>query len=139
MEDSTSINMKHFSRFSCWLVVLASVALLTGGVTGCRTVEVAEGTIGEFRLGELQTMNETNFQTAYEAAKDAIARQGLFLTGDDRKVVEAVLTARDRADAQVTVKIKEVSPNQTSVRIRYGLTGDEARSQILYREIAKRF
>ena len=101
------------------------------------TVQVTDDTIGEFTLGELQVMVDGTFADAYAAAKAALEEQGLFLTGDERKVVEAVLTARDRADTQITVKLKEVAVGQTSVKIRYGLTGDAARSQALFRTIAR--
>lgn len=120
------------------LTLLFGSALLALGLfSACSTVQVTEDKIGEFTLGELQVIADARFAEAYEATKDAFRDQGLFLTGDERKVVEAVLTARDRADTLVTVKIKEVAVGRTSVKIRYGLTGDAARSQALYRDIAK--
>lgn len=129
--------MHPYQRIIRLFSVFASVFALAI-FSGCTTVQVSEDTIGEFRFGELQVMVDANFAEAYDATKAAFNKQGLFLTGDDRKVVEAVLTARDRSDAHVTVKIKEVAVGQTSVKIRYGHTGDAARSQALFRDIAER-
>ncbi|MGH7957462.1 MAG: hypothetical protein ACREH8_10680, partial [Opitutaceae bacterium] len=42
-------------------------------------------------------------------------------TGDDRKVIEAELNARDSVDTKVVVKLKELGPNRVSLKIRYGL------------------
>ena len=124
------------------IALLGSALLALGFFSGCSsvhsTVQVTEDTIGDYTLGELQVMVDARFAETYEATKAAFEKQGLFLTGDKRKVVEAVLTARDRADTLVTVKIKEVAVGQTSVKIRYGLTGDAARSQALFRDIAAR-
>lgn len=130
--------MSTLNRFSRAVLLGFAALLMLTGTPGCTTVQVTDDQIGEFKLGELQVLANAGFATAYDATKGAFEEHGLFLTGDDRKVVEAVLTARDRADTLVTVKLKEVAVGQTSVKIRYGLTGDAARSQALYRDIAER-
>jgi hypothetical protein len=61
----------------------------------------------------------------------------LFQTQDDRKVIEAELRGRDSVDTLVIVKIKEVAKDRTSVKIRYGITGDLPSSQKLYDAIQK--
>jgi hypothetical protein len=130
--------MNRFSFLSRRLVPLVALLLSFSLWPACTAVPVGDDAIGEFRLGELQTVVQANFQQTYDATRAALEEQGLFITGDRRQVVEAVINARDRGDTAVTVKIKEMAVNQTSVRIRYGRTGDAARSQLLYREIAAR-
>jgi hypothetical protein len=130
--------MNNYSYFYRRAVLLAALALALVSLPACQTVQVTDNTIGEYRLGELITTVNARFGDAYDATKRAFDDHGLFLTGDDRKVVEAVLTARDRADTLVTVKIKEVAVGKTSVKIRYGLSGDAARSQNLFRDLEKR-
>lgn len=124
-----------FSRL--WLLGL-SLGLLAV-LPACTTVEVAPDTIGNVKLGELQVYAERDFETVYSAAKRGIVDYKLFLTGDEKKVIEAELNARDAADTLVTVKVKEVAKGRTSVKIRFGLTGDVAQAQRLYREIAKHY
>lgn len=128
------MKIHHQLRAIIFGAALAAFAVLPA----CTTVQVTDDTIGEFRINELQTVVEGRFADAYEATLAAIEDQGLFLTGDRKKVVEAVVTARDRADTEVTIKLKEIAEGRTSVKIRYGLTGDAARSQILYRAIEER-
>lgn len=121
------------SRF----LLLAGLSFALALSTACSTIQVTEDTVGEFKLGELQTVVNANFGATYDATKRAFEEHGLFLTGEARKVIEAELNARDRSDTLITVKLKEVAVGQTSVRIRYGLTGDAARSQMLFRDIAR--
>ena len=116
------------------------LVLLVGslGGVGCTQVSVTPSTRGEYRLGELQVLAEADFDRAYAAAKRGLKDAGLFMTRDDRKVVEAELNGRDSADTLVIIKVKEVGRNRTSVKIRYGLNGDLASAQRLYAEIEKR-
>ena len=121
-----------------WIVGVAALALLA--LPACTTVEVAPGTIGNVKLGELQVVADHDFETVYSAAKRGITDYKLFLTGDEKKVIEAELNARDATDSLVIVKIKEIAKGRTSVKIRFGLTtGDIAQAQRLYREIAKHY
>jgi hypothetical protein len=123
-----------FSAHSALLIVFA-LHLLT---VGCTQVQVAPDVRGEYRLGELQVFAEGDFATVYEATKLGLAEQKLFITQDHRLVVEAELKARDASDTMVIVKIKELSPNRTSVKIRYGLRGDLASAQRVYDSIQRR-
>ncbi len=123
-------------RWSLLLLPVICLAALSGG-TGCSTVQLTPDTLGEFRFGELRTTVDANFATAYQASKTALEEKGLFLTQDDRKTIEAELKARDRGDTLVVVKVKEVAPGQSTIKIRYGVSGDAARSQALFREIER--
>jgi hypothetical protein len=127
----------HIARLGLVLAALAGLALLPA----CRTVVVDEqsNTVGRIKLGELQVFANHDFETAYRAAKAGIAERKLFLTQDDKKYAEAELRARDGVDTLIIVKIKEVAKDRTSVKVRYGVSGDTANAQILYNEIAKRY
>src|SRR4051812_41952574 len=120
--------------------VLLVVALLGFAGAGCTHVEVTPGTLGEFKLGELQVFVDRDFATAYNAAKLGAKDLSLFLTQDDKKVVEADIHFRDTADTLVIIKIKEVGTRRTSIKIRYGILpqGSLAQSQKLYQAIQKR-
>jgi hypothetical protein len=115
---------------------LVVVALLP--MSGCTQVLVSPETRGEYKLGELQVFVDRNFSAVHSAAKLGIKDAGLFETRDDRLVVEAELNARDATDTLVIVKVKELSPSRTSVKIRYGLKGDLASAQRLYQAIQRR-
>lgn len=99
---------------------------------------VDQDTRGEYKLGELQVFADRDFARVYEAAKSGMKDVKLFQTQDDRKVIEAELRGRDAVDTMVIVKIKEVGPNRTSVKIRYGvIKPDLTLAQKLYQAIEK--
>jgi hypothetical protein len=120
--------------------VLLGLALLGFAGAGCTHVEVTPGTLGEFKVGELQVFVDRDFTTAYNAAKLGAKDLSLFQTQDDKKVVEADIHFRDPADTLVVIKIKEVGTRRTSIKIRYGILpqGNLAQSQKLYQAIQKR-
>jgi len=117
-------------------VVLAAFAM--GAAGGCTQVLVGPDVRGEYKLGELQVFVDRDFAAVHSAAKLGLKDAGLFETRDDRLVVEAEINARDTADTRVIVKIKELSPHRTSVKIRYGLKGDLASAQRVYQAIQRR-
>jgi predicted ThiF/HesA family dinucleotide-utilizing enzyme len=121
----------------CLIPFALAAAVLAGA--GCTQVLVSPDTRGEYKLGELQVFADRDFATAYNAAKEGLKEHGLFLVKDDRLVVEAELNGRDATDTLVVVKIKEVGPKRTSVKIRYGIKGDLAAAQALYAKIEKRY
>ncbi|MDO8542510.1 MAG: DUF3568 family protein [Opitutaceae bacterium] len=128
-----------FSSFRSWPVLVVA-GLMLGVGPGCTQVQVAPNVQGEFKpgLGELQVFADRDFAAVHAATKKAIKDLGLFETQDEKKLVEADLRARDSADTMITVKIKEVAKNRTSVKIRYGLVGgDLANAQRVYQAIQK--
>jgi hypothetical protein len=124
----------------------ASVALAIGlsaaaiiSTTGCTQVQVDSDTRGQYKLGELQVWSDRDFGRVYDAAKAGMNDLKLFMTQDDRKVVEAELRGRDAANTLVIVKIKQVAQGRTSVKVRYGVAPpDLASAQKLYQAIEKR-
>ena len=127
---------KNQTRLPVILVLLfAALAVLPA----CRTIAVNDQTTGEVKFGELQVVTEHGFETVYQATKRGFTDTKLFQTGDDKKYVEAELTARDSMDTLVIVKIKEIAHNRTSVKVRYGYTGDTVNAQRLYNNIEKNF
>jgi hypothetical protein len=119
------------------VLVLAFAALAV--LPACRTVAVNDKTTGELKLGELQVFADHDFETVYQAAKRGLVDLKLFQTGDDKKYIEAELTARDSTDTYIVVKIKEVAKDRCSVKVRYGLTGDTVNAQRLYNAIEKNY
>lgn len=132
----TKIKNRFISRG--WFSPIVLIGLLLGAGAGCTQVLVSPSTRGEYKFGQLQVFVERDFATAHAATKTALKDLGLFETRDDRKMAEAELNARDSADTLVTVKVKEVGKNLTSVRIRYGLKGDLASAQKVYAAVEKR-
>jgi hypothetical protein len=140
-QPNPTMNIHRFpmnsARLAGALIVLAGLFALPA----CRTVVVDDQhtTIGRVRFGELQVFANHDFETVYRAAKEGIAGRKLFLTQDDKKYAEAEFRARDSVDTLIIVKIKEVGKDRTSVKVRYGVTGDTANAQILYNEIARHY
>ncbi len=118
-------------------ISLLGLLILVGGLSGCTQVQVAPNTLGEYRMGELQVVADRGFAATYEAAKKGMKDSNIFQTGDEQKVTEGELKGRDSADAQVTIKVKEIGPNRSDVRIRYGIPGNLALAQKVYQSIQK--
>jgi hypothetical protein len=127
---------------------VVSTALLAGSLlvlgasftfTGCTTVQISDDASGHYRLGELESYADRDFASIHTAVVNAFKDQGIMQTKDEVKVDEAEIEGRDPTDTSITVKIKVISPGRTSVKIRYGHTGDLAQSQKLYQAIEKRF
>jgi hypothetical protein len=127
---------------------VVSTALLAGSLlalgasftfTGCTSVQISDDASGHYRLGELESFADHDFASTHAAVIMAFKDQGFLQTKDEVKVTEAEVTGRDATDAFVEVKIKAESPTRTSVKIRYGHTGDLAQSQKLYHAIESHF
>lgn len=119
-------------------LLFLSLIVLAGGGVGCTQVLVSPSAHGEYKFGQLQVFVDRDFAAAHAAAKNALKDLGLFETRDERKPAEAELNARDSADTRVTVKVKEVGKNLTSLKIRYGMKGDLASAQKIFAAIEKR-
>ena len=122
-----------------WRASVVCLACVMGWMTsGCTQVQVAPDVRGEYEFGALQVYVDADFMRVYEAAKKGMKDFGLFQTGDDRKVIEAELNARDSVDTKVTVKLKELGRDRVSVKIRYGLVRPDLPSaQKLFTAIQK--
>ena len=132
--------MKHLLLLSPSLKILSLVIAAAAGLgtMGCTQVQVAPQVRGEYEFGALQVFVDSDFMRAYEASKLGMRDLGLFQTGDDRKVIEAELNARDSVDTKVIVKLKELGKNRVSVKIRYGLVRpDLPAAQQLFTAIQK--
>ncbi len=128
-------NHTQLRLFVVFGLLFASLAVLPA----CRTVAVNDKTTGEEKFGELQVFADHDFETVYQAAKRGLVDLKLFQTGDDKKYIEAELTARDSNDTLIVVKVKEVAKDRCSVKVRYGLTGDIVNAQRLYNAIEKNY
>lgn len=117
-----------------------ALALLGLGLfAGCTTVQLSDNgaVTGEYKLGQLVTQSHAGLNNVYAATKTAFRQMGFLLVHDERASDTAVLRARDSQDNLIEVKLKELGPDYTSVKIRYGITGNLGMSQTLYRAIAK--
>lgn len=130
------MTMRRLSSVQLALSLALASSLV--GLSGCTQVQVDPNTRGEYKFGELQVFADHNFATVHAAAVRGMKDANLFQTKDDRKVVEAELNGRDSTDTLVIVKIKEIGPNRTSLKIRYGvLKPDLPSAQRLHDAIKK--
>lgn len=130
------MNLRRLRPLPAALSLAFTGALLLA--TGCTQVQVTPEQRGEYKLGELQVFEDRDFATVHAAAVQGMKDVNLFQTQDDRKVVEAELRGRDSTDTMVIVKIKEVGPKRTSIKIRYGVfTPNLPSAQQLYEAIKR--
>ena len=112
------------------------IALLAGCTTPVAVDPVsgqqqnAQYTAGYF-YGTLNGNASTVFQTAIHIMDDL----GYFRTGELHKIDHSVIYARKVGDEKVTVRITQLSPDQSEVRIRIGILGNLPESQLLYGKI----
>lgn len=126
----------HFLRRISFFAALLAAAL----GSGCTQVQVSPGVTGEYKLGELQVFAERNFRQVYDVAKETLTSSGMTLKRDDQKSYEAVLIGKHTDGTVAVVKIKQVAPNRTSVKIRYGVLNPElAAAQSLYDAMQKKW
>lgn len=114
------------------LLLVAGLAL---GAAGCTTVQVTDDTRGEVRLHEVQVFVDADFQHAYDAASAGVADKHLFVVKNEKQPNSAEIKARDAGDTLVTVKVGIEKDGRTSIKIRYGLPGNVAEAQNLYKSI----
>jgi hypothetical protein len=116
-------------------IALPSLLLLALGLfVGCRTVpyDTAGQNYAVFQFGEFKGLVNTKAPAAYQAAQKAVQQIGLFKTYEVCNKFDAQIYARASNDQKVRINIEETNSLQTTIRIRWGEGGDQAKSRKLY-------
>ena len=118
------------------LLVIAVVPELTPMLARFRVLsapEVRAAASATNILGSVESRTDEKLRPVMSAMKAALEEIGYVQTESRVKPIEAVLTFRGKDDAWISVKLKEF-PEFTNIKIRCGLTGNDALSrQILQR------
>jgi hypothetical protein len=120
--------------------ILTLLAIFTALFSGCTTPVAIDPMTGqeqtaEYRLGYLYAPIEANSGHVFRAAISEIDEIGYFRTGELHKNSAITIYARKVGDEKVNIRITQVAPGQSQVRIRIGTLGNLAESQMIFARI----
>lgn len=121
--------------------VLAGVLLLT--TAGCAAALIGGGVaLGAgavaYVKGDLNTVEEVGMDQLWLACQSAVAEMGYSIVSRKKSGLRASLRAKASDDKDITIKLKERTPNVTEMSIRVGILGDEAQSRLILKRIRER-
>jgi hypothetical protein len=122
-------------------LLMACIALVAlGSFSGCTSVQLSDdgSVVGEYKLGYLYAKPGQSFERVHTAVTKAFKDLGYLQVGDKSAPGEIELSARDSHDTRITVELKDFT-TYTSVKIRYGVSGNLAQEQQVYHAIVQHF
>lgn len=119
-------------------------ALLIGAafvLQGCLAVVIGAGAAGAgtvaYIRGDLEVTESAKLDDVYRATEKAVTKLELNVTSKTKDALSATVIARDAQDKKITIRLKATAEGSTTISIRIGLFGDEAKSRIIYDKIRK--
>jgi hypothetical protein len=119
-------------RMQCVLVLLGSIAILTGGCS-----KSIEGTTFNYASGNLSAMLNADVQKSYDASLKAIEQLQLVPSENVKDALGAKIVTKTSADKKVTISLKRVSDTSTEIIIAVGMVGDKSTSKTIYAKIVE--
>ena len=125
------------STAQLFTLLLTAIAFLA---TGCRTSVSTDPTIGKqqtavYQAGYFYAYMEADADTVFRIAIRAIDKMGILRTGEVHREDFVNIFGRKIGDQKVTVRIRQVAPGKSEVRIRVGFVGNLPESQMIYTKI----
>ncbi len=108
--------------------------------TGCRTSVSTDPMTGQqgtatYQAGYFYATLDADADTVFRTSIRAIDRMGMLRTGENKAEDYISIFARQVGDKKVVVRIRQIAPNKSEVRIRSGILGSLPESQIVYAKI----
>ena len=125
-------------KFKAPLISLFSILILI--LSGCTTPVAIDPQTGAkqtaiFKAGFLYATIEADSSDVFRAAITTMDELDYFRTGEIHKSTYVNIYARKVGDQKVVVKIKQIAPAQSELRILIGNIGNLPESQFLYASI----
>ena len=118
---------------------ISTLALATFFLVACQSVTVNpkndSSSTAKYQLNSLVSVFETDADSAFRASIQALDLLGYFRTGEIHGELETSVFARKVGDEKISVKITELSPEQSQISVRIGLVGNMPESQVILAEI----
>ena len=118
---------------------ISTLALATFFLVACQSVTVNpkndSSSTARYQLNSLVSVFETDTDSAFRASIQALDLLGYFRTGEIHGELETSVFARKVGDEKISVKITELSPEQSQISVRIGLVGNMPESQVILAEI----
>ncbi len=117
--------------------LLVSAAFVLGGCV-VAAIGAGAGTVAYVR-GDLEVTESAKLDAVYRATEKAVTKLELNVTSKTKDALSAKVVARDAQDKKITIRLKATAEGSTTISIRIGFFGDEAKSRIIYDKIKKNF
>ncbi|MFT4902145.1 MAG: hypothetical protein ACI81V_001430 [Lentimonas sp.] len=122
------------------VLILSLLALIAGLFSGCTTPVAIDPMSGQdqtarYQAGYFYAPLEFNSGQVFRVTIKEMDAIGYFRTGELHGDSAISIYARKVGDEKVTVKISQIAPGQSQIRIRMGTLGNLSESQILFAKI----
>ena len=116
------------------------VATVVFFVSGCRTPVAIDPMTGQQQTGVYQAgffyaHIEADADTVFRTAIRAIDNMGILRTGETHRNDHINIFARKVGDKKILVRIRQIAPGKSEIRIRVGLIGNLPESQMIFAKI----
>ena len=120
--------------------LLSSTIIFMFLSTGCRTSVALDPTTGQqqtavYQSGYFYATVEEDADVLFTTVIRAIDDMGILRTGEIHRDDYVNIFARKVGDEKVVVRIRQVSPGKSEIRIRIGILGSLPQSQVIYAKI----
>lgn len=129
------ILMKMHTKFILFLTT--TLAFL---ITGCRTPVAIDPMTGEqqtavYQAGYMYATLEADAETIFRTSIRSLDRMGVLRTGETHGKEYINIFGRKVGDQKIVVRIRQIAPNKSEIRIRVGIFGNLPESQKIYAKI----
>lgn len=121
-------------------IILLPLSLLTLFVAACSTPVAVNPAVSteqtaRYQAGYFYGPVNADALNTFKTAIRQMDKLGYFRTGELHKDAAITIFARKVGDEKLSVRIEQIEPGLSEVRIRIGTLGDLAESQVIYANI----
>lgn len=131
------LSLTNMKAKATLISLLALTAALFSGCTTPVAVDPATGEqqTAEYRTGFFYASVDADADAVFQTAIRAIDNMGYLRTGELHKDVGITIYARKVGDEKVKVRIRQIAPGKSELRIRVGKLGNLPESQMIFAKI----
>jgi len=120
------------------ITLLATIAILFAA--GCRTPVSTDPVTGQqrtavYQAGYFYATLDADADVIFRTSIRALDRMGMLRTGENHGDEYINIYARKVGDTKVVVRIRQIAPGKSEIRIRIGIIGNLPESQMVYAKI----
>lgn len=129
------MNLRHILIGSALAATLITAPGCAALVVGAAAGGTAYGVV-KYSRGELVTTHAVSLDQAVEATRAGLKSLDLPEVTSTASDNGMVIVSRDKQDDKISIQLQKISDTATEIRIRVGVFGDEAESQMVNNAIA---
>lgn len=121
------------------IITLLSIAAIFP-TSGCRTSVATDPMTGQqqtatYQAGYFYATVDADADTLFKTSIRTLDRMGILRTGEIHAGEYINVYGRKVGDKKIVVRIRQIAPNKSEMRIRVGLVGNLPESQMIYAKI----